>query len=281
MKQTIIFGAGQGGKMLHKLLSPEYEVIAFADRNPGKWGNSIEGVPVLSQERALDLDPDCIWISILNREVSGQVYSQLMRMGFIGEINSLENIRNCYDIRLAGLRLISEEIIRRKVLGDIAELGVYQGHFSIELNRIFPDRTLHLFDTFEGFSENDLYADKVRGEKEPVFIDFSHSSVQQVKAMLPNPENASFHKGFFPDTIPESEIKYALVSLDADLFAPTYSGLKYFYPRLSKGGAIIIHDYNSMQYLGAGEAARKYCDENGIYLVPYCDFHGSAVLVKN
>ena len=39
--------------------------------------------------------------------------------------------------------------------------------------------------------------------------------------------------------------QYALVHLDADLYSPQFSGLQYFYPRMTPGGVIIIHDCNN------------------------------------
>jgi O-methyltransferase len=41
-----------------------------------------------------------------------------------------------------------------------------------------------------------------------------------------------------------NDVLYALVNLDADLYNPTKAGLEYFYPHLSPGGVIFIHDYN-------------------------------------
>jgi len=32
--------------------------------------------------------------------------------------------------------------------------------------------------------------------------------------------------------------------MDADLYNPTKAGLEFFYPRLSPGGVILVHDYN-------------------------------------
>ena len=80
--------------------------------------------------------------------------------------------------------------------------------------------------------------------------------------------------------IPEEELEFAMVSLDPDLYDPTYAGLRYFYPRLSRGGVIIIHDYNSYQFTGVAEAVRRYCREEGLFPVPLCDLHGTAVLRK-
>ena len=79
----------------------------------------------------------------------------------------------------------------------------------------------------------------------------------------------------------ETDLKeVAVVSLDTDLYEPTYQGLTYFYPRLSVGGMILIHDYNSRQFPGVGMAVRRFCEEQQLYLVPLMDLHGTAVLIK-
>ncbi|HCT91620.1 MAG TPA: hypothetical protein DF613_09630, partial [Lachnospiraceae bacterium] len=64
------------------------------------------------------------------------------------------------DLRLAHARLFAEEIRTANLPGAVAELGVYRGDFAIEINRLFPDRTLYLFDTFTGFSPEDMAAER-------------------------------------------------------------------------------------------------------------------------
>ena len=46
-------------------------------------------------------------------------------------------------------------------------------------------------------------------------------------------------------SIEEALPSFCFVSIDTDLYKPTYVGLSEFYPKLVKGGVIIIHDYNS------------------------------------
>ena len=48
----------------------------------------------------------------------------------------------------------------------MAELGVYRGEFAKEINKVFPDRTLYLFDTFEGFAEQDCDTEVKKGYAE-------------------------------------------------------------------------------------------------------------------
>ena len=72
----------------------------------------------------------------------------------------------------------------------------------------------------------------------------------------------------------------ALVSLDPDLYEPTLAGLCAFWPKLVPGGMILIHDYNSAQFEGAGKAVRSFCQERQLTVLPLADLHGSAVLLK-
>ena len=58
--------------------------------------------------------------------------------------------------RMMSLQLAAERIVAKNVPGAIAEVGVYRGEFAAVLNQLFSDRALYLFDTFEGFSENDF-----------------------------------------------------------------------------------------------------------------------------
>ncbi|TYO96930.1 TylF/MycF/NovP-related O-methyltransferase [Desulfallas thermosapovorans] len=280
MNKTVIWGAGQGGKMLRHLLGSDVQVVAFCDNNKKLHGTMVEGIPVVNVERLKEIQPDCVYIAILNKEACLQVREQLINLAINCRITSITEFREQFDIRLAVLRLIAKEIKNRNIEGALAELGVFQGKFAAEMNRIFPDRKIYLFDTFEGFDERDIKIESENEYSRAKTGKFSDTSVEMVCSMLPFPEQAIIKKGYFPNTAEGLVEEFALVSLDADLYQPTYEGLKYFHPRVTKGGYIIIHDYNSAQFSGAGKAVDRYCRENNIFVVPLCDLHGSAVIVK-
>ena len=44
--------------------------------------------------------------------------------------------------------------------------------------------------------------------------------------------------------------------------------------------SIIIHDYNSTQFPGVKRAVNRFCKENNVFVLPICDMHGSAVIMK-
>ncbi|MBI4856247.1 MAG: class I SAM-dependent methyltransferase [Acetobacterium woodii] len=276
--KAAIFGAGQGGNALINLISSDYEIVACFDNNPKKWGSIVSGLTVNQPDKLLDYKTEIIWTGSLNADAAIAMENQIRDLGFGGIIKHASDFKTKYDVRLAELRLIGSEITKRKVAGAIAELGVYQGKFARELNQNFPDRKLYLFDTFEGFQPEDIVSE--RGLSKAKAGDFYDTSEEAILNQMPFPEQVAILKGRFPETIPDQEIQYALVSLDADLYEPTRQGLSYFYPRLSSGGVMLIHDYNSMQFPGVKKAVDEYLNDQKLFLIPLCDFHGTAILMK-
>lgn len=181
-----------------------------------------------------------------------------------------------YDfVREQTLALIAKEIKRKGLRGNVAELGVFQGEFSKKINGLFPDKKLYLFDTFEGFSEEEI---KRVGETLERYAD---TSVDKVMEKMPFPEMCVVKKGFFPDTydLDEKE-EFCLVSIDVDLYKHIRNGLEVFYPKLVKGGYIMLHDYNNMVFEGTTKAVQEYCDKEQISYVPIPDIAGSVIIAK-
>ena len=54
-------------------------------------------------------------------------------------------------VRRDMLVLLLRDLIERRVPGDMAELGVYKGLTARLIHHYAPERTLHLYDTFQGF----------------------------------------------------------------------------------------------------------------------------------
>ena len=313
VKQIAIFGAGQAGAMVRTWLPAAQEVLYFIDNDKEKQGKVLDGLPVMSLEEALWLHPEEIILAILNAEAEQLIRKQIEAAGFSGDCIRLGSLRAIQDVRLSALRLHAREIEARKIPGDVAELGVYQGAFAAEINRLFPERRLWLFDTFEGFHARDLAIEAERTGVKTQRRSFSDTTIELVRSRLPHPSMARFVKGYFPESLKgldfmeasENDVMqepvnvmaacsrshteqrkesgepcFALVSLDPDLYEPTLEGLRYFYPRLAPGGRILIHDYTSCQFEGVKMAVDEYCRAHGIFVVPLMDLHGTAVLVK-
>lgn len=194
-------------------------------------------------------------------------------------IDVLENADTNDYIRLSTLELCGREILDAGILGSMAELGVYQGRFASKMNALLPDRTLYLFDTFEGFEASQQEHDNVHHALKHT-RDFSDTSVELVLARMSRPDRCVIKKGFFPATAVDVADKFCLVSLDADLYEPLLAGLEWFWPRLVKGGYILVHDYNNSNFPGARAAVRRFAADSGIPFVPVTDPYGTAIFAR-
>jgi O-methyltransferase len=184
-------------------------------------------------------------------------------------------------VRRDMILLLLRSVEERGIPGLFAELGVYRGGTARLIHHYAPDRKLHLFDTFSGFDERDALDDKKIVSHDVDVQLFQDTGIEIVKENINQlNNNVYFHKGFFPDTFPE-EMKgesFAFVHLDADLYTPILTGLKIFYPLLSPGGIIVVHDYNA--WVGARRAVDLFCTENNLVGIPMPDKSGSIVLSK-
>jgi hypothetical protein len=157
---------------------------------------------------------------------------------------------------------------------------VFEGRFSKVISQYFPDRKLYLFDTFEGFDSRDVECDiknnYTSNIREGLYA--VSKTVDEIIDSLPNPQNAIVRKGYFPETAFGIDDKFVFVNLDFDLYQPTIEGLRYFYPRLVKGGVILVHDYFNApgiieedRYLGIRSAALEFSKEIGVSYMPIGD----------
>src|SRR5580765_999548 len=135
-----------------------------------------------------------------------------------------------------GCQLISALLATKSVKGDIAEVGTAKGGSARLIAQYAENKTLHVFDTFEGLP--------APGEKDAGFVKGSYvcslENVQNYLKDLP----VEFHKGMFPHTAAGMDHhSFSFVHLDVDLYQSTLDCLEFFYPRLNPGGIIISHDY--------------------------------------
>lgn len=184
-------------------------------------------------------------------------------------------------VREQTVNLLAQEIERKCILGDVAELGVFKGDFTIIINKAFPTKKLYLFDTFNGFTNHDIEEDNSIDNKEYELQKFKDTSEELVLSRLEIKEcDCEIKKGFFPDTFDLWNNSFCFVSIDLNLRNPVEKGLEIFYPRMAKGGYIMISDYNAPFYEGTRNAVQQYCDSNDISYMPIPDLYGSVIIMK-
>ena len=178
-------------------------------------------------------------------------------------------------VRNASILLALRRLDKEHIKGSLAEVGVYRGDMSRLIHRLLPNRKFFLFDTFEGFHENDL-----KGGEDNRFKD---TSIDLVKRNIGNLDNIEFRVGFFPNTASGlEEEKFSFVLLDTDKYEPILEGLKFFYPRLARGGYLFVHDYNSPESeWGVSRAVNEYLSDKSEQLIELPDGCGSIVFRKS
>jgi hypothetical protein len=129
-----------------------------------------------------------------------------------------------------------------KVEGDLAEVGVFRGGSAKLICQAKGARPLHLFDTFEGLPEPE------NGDAQRFHAGQFVGLFEDVQRYLKTFPQVFLYKGYFPDSAGPIEGKrFSFVHLDVDLYKSTLGCLEYFYPRMSRGGIIISHDYNNAE----------------------------------
>lgn len=141
--------------------------------------------------------------------------------------------------------------------GDFAECGVYRGGTALLLSRVLEghQKTLHLFDSFEGLPTPDP-------EKDPDLEEgvFKATSARAVEALLGGFSGLlTIHQGWIPSTFDGLEdSRFAFVHIDVDLYRSTLDCLEYFYPRLSAGGIVVFDDYGFPAARGEKDAVDEF-----------------------
>ena len=194
---------------------------------------------------------------------------------------SIKSLESWDNTRRDMIVLFLRTIIERNIDGEFAELGVYRGNTARLIHKYAPERQLHLFDTFEGFPDQSIDADKDKVNNIVTKKLFRKTTLESVKKKISSTnDNVRFYKGFFPETIPEdfTNRRFAFVHLDADLYQPIYDGLTFFYPRLNKGGILLIHDYNA--WISTRKAVDDFFSDKNEIPIPMPDKSGSVLIQK-
>ncbi|MDD5438731.1 MAG: macrocin O-methyltransferase [Candidatus Omnitrophica bacterium] len=175
-------------------------------------------------------------------------------------------------VRFGAVWLAIDDIEKTHIAGAFAEAGVYQGKLSRYIHENAPGRKLYLFDTFEGFPGKYL-----KGKKDERFTDTSAAMVREI---LGDSDNILIRKGVFPETARDLDKEtFAFVSIDFDLYESTLAALRFFYPRMSKGGYIFLHDYaNPESEFGVSKATSEFLGDKPGRVIRIPDACGSAII---
>lgn len=293
--EFIIYPLGKRGIEVKQILNQEYKIEEKYIVDNGKSASSKNKKIInLKELKNIDIGNMLVLLTSDNEDIYSELRWQLLQIVDFKNIVDVfsysayfdrnvfnDNAEEFSDFRLAALYSASKEIYFHNVDGAIAECGVYRGDFAKYINRFMPDRKLYLFDTFEGFYEKHITKEEVQ---ESLLLrskgSYADVSVEEVLENIGRHVTVIIRKGYFPETAQglENE-KFAFVSLDMDLYIPILAGLEFFYPRMSSGGYIFIHDFR-VGLPGVRRAVEEFCKKKSIGIVTLPDAFGTAVLAK-
>lgn len=173
--------------------------------------------------------------------------------------------------RLDNLQFCCEEVIRNRVRGDFIETGVWRGGAVIFMRAILKahainHRVVWVADSFSGLPPPNSAKYPADGGDLHHTLDHLRVSEEDVKSHFSTfgllDSQVRFLKGWFSETLPTAPIsELAVLRLDGDMYESTMDALNYLYPKLSRGGFIIIDDY---ALTGCRKAVDDFRAQHGI-----------------
>jgi hypothetical protein len=178
--------------------------------------------------------------------------------------------------RMYALYKATRYVIDAGVPGDLVECGVWRGGSVMLMAATLlrygtSDRVIWLYDTFDGMTPSsvddvqemsgrpasEILAERERSLDDPFWGVAPRAHVEDNLRQTGYPmERLRFVEGNVLTTIPsETPELIALLRLDTDWFASTSHELYHLYPRLTRGGVLLVDDY------GYWRGARKATDE--------------------
>jgi hypothetical protein len=201
------------------------------------------------------------------------------------------------DERLFATIMACKHVVQRGIAGDFVECGVWKGGNSIiaadVFRRLESNKAVWLFDTFAGMTQPTSFDVNYLGQSADIKFkasqlddhnDWCYSPIEEVTTNFQSlgllSDGVRFIKGDVAKTLAQPEQlpeRISVLRLDTDWFESTRIELEVLFPRLSRGGILIIDDYG--HWGGARKAVDEYFATNPRPFLQFID-HTARVGVK-
>ncbi len=171
--------------------------------------------------------------------------------------------------KLNALQSLMYDVVTNSVTGDFIEAGVYKGGTTVfmrgflKFHRI-SNRMVWVADSFEGIPLSTRYKDL--GDPVDQWKDRWVAGLEEVRSVFNRygllDDQVKFLEGYFAESLPKAALgKLAIARLDADSYESTLDALEHLYPRMSRGGYVIIDDWHLAK---CAQAVHDYRERHGI-----------------
>ena len=190
------------------------------------------------------------------------------------------------EIRMWALLNSLKKIYNEKIDGDIVECGIWKGGNIILIKKFLDknkqNKKIYCYDTFEGMKQTlsvdseistGKSADEIITNNKVYLCESSlEETKKNIRENVESFDNINFIKGKVEDTLIEEKNlpeKISICRLDTDYYESTKVELQILYPRLEKGGVLIVDDYG--HWAGSKKAIDEYFKDTHV-MKHYVDY---------
>lgn len=197
-----IFPYGYQGEIADRLLRQKFGIVPdyIIDNKWSKYNSRIYSLETLA---GIDNDNLVVFVSSDRNDIYDEVRTEIKKSIVKGQVVDLFPMFNeDNDRKVEALRLWAEYADSIKLQGSVAEAGVRDGEFARYINKYFPLKKLYLFDTFEGFHneqvKNNMIAEDIMFQVNMDYREYHQEARGGICTYpMPNSENIVIKKGFF------------------------------------------------------------------------------------
>jgi len=164
----------------------------------------------------------------------------------------------------------------RNINSNILDIGCMQGGAGFLMSRINKKGYTYLFDTFEGFLEEEEFHKKNH---------FIYKDIESVKKNIKklSLKNTKVYKCKFPNDLSSSfkKKKFKICHLDVNTYKSTKRSFEFVKKKMIKGGIIIFDDYGIYGVDGIKKFINEIARKNKKDFSFIYNFMGQCILIKN
>jgi hypothetical protein len=172
-------------------------------------------------------------------------------------IRAMESFEGWGNRRALDRKWMLRELLKvaRTLAGDTAECGTWRGGSSWLICKEIQGsgKEHHAFDSFQGLSAPE--------PRDGTHFKAGELAVpeEEFRARLKEFDQLRVHAGWIPTRFSDVQGRtFSFVHVDVDLYQPTRDSIEFFYPRLVRGGVLLLDDYGFEICPGARQAADEF-----------------------
>jgi hypothetical protein len=150
--------------------------------------------------------------------------------------------------------------------GDFVECGVWRGFLSIAIMTYLDwpsaQQRFFLFDTFDGMVEELLTKDEIANSTKIAHLNQHYrNEYERAKQTFSKFKRVTIVKGAVPETLASADMDaVSFLSLDMNCVNPEIAAAEYFWPKMPRGGIVLLDDYGFVSYEEQKRAFDAFAD---------------------